>query len=64
VVPPDLPPLHLLSETVMQRVSVPGKSQADMVIGCPGPERRAPAYLAASLGNSILGQFGMYGRMG
>ncbi len=63
-VPPELPPLRPLSETVTQRVALPGKSQADVVIGCPGPERRAPEYLAASLGNSVLGQFGMYGRIG
>jgi zinc protease len=34
------------------------------VIGSLGPQRRSPHYLAASLGNSILGQFGMMGRIG
>jgi zinc protease len=62
--PPALPPVRPLSETVFQRVPVPGKSQADVVMGCPGPERLAPDFLAASLGNSVLGQFGMYGRIG
>jgi zinc protease len=61
---PELPSLRPLTERVIQRVPVPGKSQADLVLGCPGPERRAPDFLAASLGNSILGQFGMYGRIG
>jgi zinc protease len=62
--PPPLPPLRAMPETVTQHVPVPGKSQADVVLGGPGPERRAPDYLAASLGNSVLGQFGMYGRIG
>ena len=62
--PPALPPVRPLSENVFQRVPVPGKSQADVVMGCPGPERRAPDFLAASLGNNVLGQFGMYGRIG
>ncbi len=61
---PGLPLVRPLDETVTRRVTVPGKSQSDVLIGRPGPERRAPDYLAASLGNSILGQFGMYGRIG
>jgi zinc protease len=61
---PELPPLRPLSETLTRRVPVPGKSQADVVLGCSGPDRRAPDFLAASLGNSVLGQFGMYGRIG
>jgi zinc protease len=30
----------------------------------PGPKRLSPDYLAAALGNNILGQFGMFGRIG
>jgi len=33
-------------------------------MGTLGPKRKAPEYLAASLGNSILGQFGLMGRIG
>jgi zinc protease len=29
-----------------------------------GPRRKDPEYMAASLGNSVLGQFGMMGRIG
>lgn len=43
---------------------IPGKTQSDLVIGTLGPRRKDPEYLAASLGNSILGQFGMMGRVG
>lgn len=60
----QLPPLEPLPETTSRRVVIPGKSQADVVIGAAGPARRAPDYLAASLGNNILGQFGMMGRIG
>jgi zinc protease len=34
------------------------------VIGMFGPRRRDPEYLPASLGNSVLGQFGLMGRIG
>ncbi len=43
---------------------IAGKSQADIIIGTNGPRRTDPQYLAAALGNSILGQFGMMGRIG
>jgi zinc protease len=33
-------------------------------MGTLGPKRLAPEFLAASLGNNILGQFGMMGRIG
>jgi zinc protease len=61
---PPMPPLTPLKETVTRRVDIPGKSQSDLVIGASGPARRDPEYLPASLGNSVLGQFGMMGRIG
>ena len=33
-------------------------------MGVAGPQRNSPDFLAASLGNNILGQFGMMGRIG
>jgi zinc protease len=62
--PPDLPPLKPLSGTISRQMNIPGKSEADIVMGVAGPPRRSPDFLAASLGNSILGQFGFYGRIG
>lgn len=62
--PIPLPPLVLLEETVTRNTTIAGKSQSDLVVGAPGPARRSPDYLAASLGNNILGQFGMFGRIG
>ncbi|MBI3738975.1 MAG: insulinase family protein [Chloroflexi bacterium] len=61
---PSLPELKLLEETVNHHFAIPGKSQADIVIGTNGPRRKDDDYMAASLGNSVLGQFGMMGRVG
>ncbi|HEY9076357.1 MAG TPA: pitrilysin family protein [Anaerolineaceae bacterium] len=62
--PPVLPAILPLGESVRKHIFIPGKTQTDLVIGCLGPRRNAPEYLAASLGNNILGQFGMMGRIG
>lgn len=61
---PALPPLRSLEETVKRHHPISGKSQSDLVIGSVGPQRKNPEYMAASLGNSVLGQFGMMGRIG
>lgn len=61
---PKLPELKVLKKTVHKHHRIPGKSQADMVIGTNGPRRRDPEYMSASLGNNVLGQFGMMGRIG
>lgn len=51
-------------KVVKTAVSIPDKSQADLVIGLPGPRRSVPDYLDVSLMNTILGVFGMMGRIG
>jgi len=61
---PALPPWTPLQGVETRRVAIPGKSQADMILGTAGPQRSAPDFLAASLGNNILGQFGLMGRIG
>jgi zinc protease len=60
----ELPPLEPLKGITRQDVSIPGKSQASIVLGAAGPPRSSPEYYAAALGNNILGQFGMMGRIG
>lgn len=45
-------------------VPMPGKQQSQICLGLPGPRRSAPDYLDASLMNTILGVFGMMGRIG
>ena len=62
--PPALPAIAPLTQTIRKHVPLAGKSQNDLVLGTLGPKRCAPDYLAASLGNSVLGQFGMMGRIG
>ena len=59
-----LPDLHPLSESKRKHITMPGKSQTSLVMGVAGPTRNTPGYLAASIGNNILGQFGMAGRIG
>ena len=61
---PALPPLKPLKKPVTRRKKIPGKSQADLVIGASGPYRKDPEYIADTLGNSALGQFGLGGRIG
>ena len=60
----ELPELKLLKRTVSRHHKIAGKSQSDLVIGTNGPMRRDPEFMPASLGNNVLGQFGMLGRIG
>lgn len=62
--PPELPPLPTRSTAERTFVPLPGKTQSDIVLGVAGPPRTAPDFLATNLANSILGQFGMMGRIG
>lgn len=62
--PVTLPDLAPLRETVREDHFIPGKSQADLIVACVGPSRRSVDYLPAALGNNILGEFGMMGRIG
>lgn len=61
---PGLPDIRPVTSIQRKHVTLPGKSQSDLMIGAIGPSRTSPDYLAASLGNSVLGQFGMMGRIG
>lgn len=62
--PPPLPEIKPLRKTVTKHHRIAGKSQSDIVIGTNGPKRADADFMAASLGNNILGQFGMMGRIG
>ncbi|MGZ9235837.1 MAG: M16 family metallopeptidase [Anaerolineales bacterium] len=61
---PALPLLKPLKKSVNKHHRIPGKSQSDLIIGTNGPMRRDPEFMPASIGNNILGQFGMMGRIG
>jgi zinc protease len=59
-----LPEIQPVDETRQIAVNIPGKTQSDIVMGVLGPSRFEPDYRAATLVNSVLGQFGMMGRIG
>lgn len=59
-IPDQKPP----RKTKRRVFKIAGKTQSDLVIGTIGPRRKDSDFMAASLGNSILGQFGMMGRIG
>jgi zinc protease len=61
---PAVPAAFAPTRTFRQHIAIPGKSQTDLVMGTLGPLRKSPDFLPASLGNNILGQFGMMGRIG
>lgn len=60
----DLPPLARLDGIRSRQVSLPGKSQSDMMLGWPSMRRLDPDFDAARLANTVLGVFGMMGRLG
>ncbi len=62
--PPLAPDAAPIDDVREKRVLMPGKSQSDLILGVVGPRRSAPDYQAARMANSILGVFGMYGRLG
>jgi len=61
---PSIPPVQPIQATYREHVPLEEKSQSDLVIGTFGPKATASDYLASTLGNDILGQFGMMGRIG
>ena len=52
------------AEIVRAFVPIPGKTQSDLMVGVVGPSRYAEDFQAARLANSVLGEFGMMGRIG
>jgi zinc protease len=61
---PTAPPVSRITDVRRKMVPIPGKTQTDIVMGCIGPARSAPDFQAARMANSILGQFGLMGRLG
>jgi zinc protease len=61
---PELPEFQPPQKMLRRHCAIAGKSQSDIVMGSHGPRRRDPEYLSASLGNNVLGQFGLMGRIG
>ena len=59
-----LPGVARIDEVRQRTVFIPGKTQSDIVLGYPGPARAEPDFLDATLCNTILGVFGLMGRLG
>jgi zinc protease len=58
---PVLPPL---TQTTRIHFPIAGKSQSDIQMGSYAPNRSSDDYYPAFVGNHVLGQFGLYGRIG
>ena len=61
---PELPPIVRPREVSRRQVLMADKTQSDIVLGWPSMERLHPDYEAARLANTVLGVFGMMGRLG
>ncbi len=59
-----LAPAPQLTERRESRVLLEDKSQSSLCLGWPGPPRAHPDFITAHVANTILGVFGMYGRLG
>jgi zinc protease len=66
----DRPPLPVVPSVFHpegcreRRVPMPGKSQTDIIVGWPAMRRLDPDFDGARMANTILGVFGMMGRLG
>lgn len=61
---PKLPPFPVLDDRRERRHAMPDKTQTDIVLGWPAMHRLAPDFDGARLANTVLGVFGMMGRLG
>ncbi len=60
----QVPEMPALDKTINKHHVIDEKSQTDLIVGTVGPPRSWEGYYSALLGNSVLGQFGMMGRIG
>lgn len=60
----ELPTYLALSKSQREHKTLKGKSQTDLIIGTQAPISMSQDYQIASVGNNILGVFGMMGRIG
>jgi zinc protease len=59
-----IPPVAGPNGVQRKSVTMPGKVQTAVVVGCLAIARTHPDYYAVQVANNILGQFGMMGRLG
>ena len=58
------PPVKPVPSVLRREQVLPGKVQTDIVLGGPAVRRSDPEYDAVRLANTVLGRFGMMGRLG
>ena len=61
---PTLPDVPKLTGRHEKRTAIPDKTQSNVILGWPGPARLDPDFIACFVTNTILGVFGLYGRLG
>ena len=61
---PEMPIAPSITGQTRRHVAMPGKSQTNILLGYPSLPTSHPDWMACALMDSILGQFGMYGRLG
>lgn len=61
---PDLPSFTPPQSALREHIPLEDKSQTDLMLGTLAPQTMSRDYYACSIGNNILGQFGMMGRLG
>lgn len=62
--PVKLPAFTPPDHSIRSHIPLDGKSQSDLIIGVPAPKTVSRDYHVCSIGNSILGKYGMMGRIG
>jgi zinc protease len=61
---PPVPPAGPARSVQRPQVAIPGKTQADIMLGVPGFSRTSPDYYAGMMADLILGRLGLMGRLG
>ncbi len=59
-----VPPVHVHQQPQSRLCPLPGKVQSDIMLGSLAVARHDPDFYAVRVANTILGQFGMMGRLG
>lgn len=61
---PSIDDVPMPAQTLREHLPLEEKAQTDLMIGTLAPETMGPDYHASTLGDNILGRFGMAGRLG
>ncbi len=62
--PKTLPPFTPPKNSIRSHIALESKNQSDLIMGVPAPKTISRDYQVCTIGNSILGRYGMMGRIG